>query len=116
MFGDIVLELLEEKNLSQKQFAVMLGLPYTTLNGYINNKREPDYKTLLDISKALQVSTDYLLGSNISSAGVLTNRELSMVKMFRQLSDAQKELVEIQASAMLQQNTRRQSSENSTTE
>lgn len=114
MFGDIVLELLEEKNLSQKQFAAMLEIPYTTLNGYINNKREPDFKTLLDISKALQVPVDYLLENNPSNESFLTNRECSFVKLFRKLNNEQKELLEIQAATMIRQNARIQNTNNNT--
>lgn len=61
-FGDRLENLLEERNLSQKQFSTELHIATSTLNGYLRRNREPDFHTLIKIANYFQVSTDYLLG------------------------------------------------------
>lgn len=46
---------------SAKEFASLLGVPYTTYISYENKNREPRYKTLKRISRILGVSIDVLL-------------------------------------------------------
>ena len=45
-FGDILRELLEENELTQKQLAQDLNIAPSTLGNYIRNIREPDFETL----------------------------------------------------------------------
>ena len=54
--------LLEERNLSQKQLALDLHVANSTINGYVKNNREPDFGMLIRLSRYFEVSTDYLLG------------------------------------------------------
>ena len=61
-FGSILLNLLDKRNMSQRELASLLQIAPTTLNGYIRNKHEPDYKTLICIADIFQVSVDELLG------------------------------------------------------
>lgn len=61
LFGDILRNLLEEKNITQKQMAEDLNIAASTLGNYIRNTREPDFATLCRIAKYFDVSTDYLL-------------------------------------------------------
>lgn len=106
MFGETIQELLNLRGLSQKQFAAMLKIPYTTVNGYVNNKREPDYKTLLDIAELLNVSADYLLG-NSPQEEPQTAAEIALLSSFRELSAEQRELIEVQMETMKKQNAHR---------
>ena len=103
MFGDIIQELLSLKGLSQKQFAEILAIPYTTLNGYIKNKREPDFKTLIQISDVLNVSIDFLL-SHISTDKPHNSNELILLQWYRELTTEQKELITVQIQTMRKQN------------
>ena len=48
-FGDRLLNLLDEKEISQKDFAAMLNIAPSTLNGYIKNKRQPDFEVIKNI-------------------------------------------------------------------
>lgn len=50
-----------------KEFAALIGLPYTTYAGYENQGREPKYETLCKIADALHVTTDELLGRGAMS-------------------------------------------------
>lgn len=48
--------------MSQKEVAEKLGLSDAVLSNYERNLREPDFETLINLSKLFNVSTDYLLG------------------------------------------------------
>ncbi len=48
-FGQRLLQLLYHHGISQKQLALELKIAPTTLNGYVNNRREPDYKILKEL-------------------------------------------------------------------
>lgn len=106
MLGDRIKEILELKDMSQKQFALLLQIPYTTLSGYINDKREPDFKTLVDIANTLNVSIDYLLGNSLHDKPLDLN-ELSLLQYFRYLNTEQKDLIINQLKFMKGQNTKK---------
>ena len=60
--GTKVQILLTEQNISRREFAKRLHISYSTLCGYLHNRRQPDYETLLNMSEILNTSTDFLLG------------------------------------------------------
>ena len=91
-FGDKLLELLEEKEISQKEFAVALNIAPTTLNGYIKNKRQPDFELVKSIAFILGVSTDYLLDYNGDGVN-LSVQELSAISKLRSLDDEQRKII-----------------------
>ena len=84
-FGDRLAELLEEKEISQKDFAAVLNIAPTTLNGYIKNKRQPDFELVKRISAALNVSADYLLDCRTDNALRLSPKERELVENIRTL-------------------------------
>ncbi len=91
-FGDKLLALLEEREISQKDFAAMLSIAPTTLNGYIKNRREPDLELVKKIAFILNVTTDYLL--DCSSSGVMLSiRELSLISRLRELDEKQQSII-----------------------
>ena len=45
-FGENLQFLLEERDITQKDFASMLNIAKTTLNGYIKSNHEPDFETV----------------------------------------------------------------------
>ena len=47
-FGENLQNLLEERDISQKDFASMLNIAKTTLNGYIKSNHEPDFEIRLN--------------------------------------------------------------------
>ncbi|WP_295216199.1 helix-turn-helix transcriptional regulator [Ruminococcus sp.] len=99
-FGDILLNLLEKNNISQRELAAALQIAPTTLNGYIKNKHEPDYKTLIRIADTFQVSVDELLGHEVKRS----QQEMSISASFSLLTNNQKELVTEMIQLMLRQN------------
>lgn len=59
--GERIQAIRTNKNISQGEFAKKLNIPRSTYANYENNHREPNYKTLLLIAKALGVPVSELL-------------------------------------------------------
>lgn len=91
-FGEKLSELLEEREISQKEFAETLNIAPTTLNGYIKNKRQPDFELVKKIAHTLNVTTDHLLDYS-SGKGGFTAKEISLIAKLRTLSEEQRQLV-----------------------
>lgn len=66
-FGEKLKDLMDEKEVSQKEVSSTLNIAISTLNGYANDYREPDFATLVALANYFDVSTDYLLGVTSSS-------------------------------------------------
>ena len=58
---NIIKEILEEKERSQRWLSRKTGIPITTLHGYITNDRQPPADSLFLIAESLEVSTDALM-------------------------------------------------------
>lgn len=52
-----------QKGITQKTLANDLNIATTTLNGYIKNKRQPSYETLVAIADYFEISCDHLFRS-----------------------------------------------------
>lgn len=52
----------EELGLMQKEMAQKLNIPSNTYNGYETGKRSPNLEVAKQISDALDISVDYLIG------------------------------------------------------
>ncbi len=92
LFGDKLALLLDEREITQKEFAATLNIAPTTLNGYIKNKRQPDFDLVRQIAFVLNVTTDYLLDYN-SGGTALSVRELSLISKLRQLDEKQQDII-----------------------
>lgn len=88
--GNIILELLIDKNISQKELAQKLNIAPSTLNGYLKGHRSPDYQTLIRLADFFDVSTDYLLGKKNSPE--LKPEEIRILKLYNSLSEDNKKL------------------------
>lgn len=62
--GSRIKGLREKNNISQKDFAVKIGVSNVVLSRYESDERKPDYDTLQLIADFFEVSVDYLLGRN----------------------------------------------------
>ena len=58
--GDRITILLQEKHMSQKDLAMMVGVTESALSRYINNDREPKLEVLANLATALDTTVDYL--------------------------------------------------------
>ncbi|MBR1390387.1 MAG: helix-turn-helix transcriptional regulator [Lachnospiraceae bacterium] len=94
--GDKIRGLLEENRMTQKDLANVLHISASTLNGYINKGKEPDYELLVRLATYFETSTDYLLGvSNIRSASnqPLSSAEGELIGIYRLLPRHDQQLV-----------------------
>lgn len=96
--GDRILYLLYEQDISQKQLAVDLKIATSTLSGYINNRRAPDYDTLLKIANRLDVSCDFLMGNlpkkdPLDFEFKIDRDDLLVLKYYRQMNGSQQEFI-----------------------
>lgn len=91
-FGDRLLLLLNEKEITQRDFAAMLNIAPTTLNGYIKNKRQPDFSLVRQTAYLLNVSADYLIGCE-NAAGSLNEHELTLISKLRKMDEKDKKIV-----------------------
>lgn len=62
MIGERLQELRKDHNISQAEFAKILGVSHYTVSSYECNRSDPDDKTKIIIAKLFDVSIDYLLG------------------------------------------------------
>lgn len=107
-FGTILANLRKQKDLSQRQFADILGVSNGAIAMWETNKRQPDIDMLKKIATFLGVSIDYLVDyqetfnydSNdkeevmhpLSSSDAITTRERQLIETFRQLDDDYKDI------------------------
>ena len=62
-FGARLKSLLENKNISQKEFADKLEITEATLSRYINNLIVPKIEVVSNMALLLDVSVDFLIGN-----------------------------------------------------
>ena len=82
--------LLEQDGISQKQLAEDLNISATTLNGYIQNRRQPDAKMVIRLASYFHTTTDYIYGiTNIREpyATPYNAEERHLVNIFRGIPD-----------------------------
>lgn len=96
----------KERNLSQYKLAEILGYSRGQIGNYEQGTREPDHSTLERFSEFFNVSVDYLLGNTeireksdeiLNSKSVetkLTDEELRILELFRQLNEKEKIKIE----------------------
>ena len=61
-FGPRLKELRENKNLTQKEVAHLVGVSRTSINNYESGDQNPMLDTLVRMVKVYGTSTDYILG------------------------------------------------------
>ena len=89
-FGDVLRSLIEEWEITQKELAAKLNVAPSTIGSYVQNVREPDFATLIAISRFFNVSTDYLLNNRTDQA--ITHLEAELLRIFRTLDPIQQEI------------------------
>lgn len=89
-FGEILRELLEERDFSQKQLAQELNLAPSTLGNYIRGIREPDFCTLKAVADYFQVSVDYLIDHHTNNNK--NHEEDRLLRLYRNMDDRSKQL------------------------
>ena len=82
-------ELLNEKGLSWQKVAEMADVPMETMrNIYYGKVRDPKVSTMINISRALKVSVNYLMGENI-----YTKEEENLLRCYRKCGNHGKNII-----------------------
>ena len=89
MFEGRLKFLREQKGITMKKLASDLNMPYTTYINYEKNTREPNSEVLISIADYFNVTTDYLLGHNVSGVildnASFTGDEQQIVSLYKEL-------------------------------
>lgn len=100
-YAKILKEIRTERGLTQVELAKLANLAPSCIAMIEVGKNEPTAKTLICLSQALNVSTDYLLGRENDFGAVDNNefkklnyQEYKMIKIYRAVSERDKKLVE----------------------
>lgn len=83
-FGNKLVELLEQNNMTQRELARKLYLSDASLSHYIKGRSLPTYEILTKIADVFSVSIDYLLNIDASKNNIST--ETINVPVFRDLT------------------------------
>jgi len=109
-FGNRLKSLLDERQVTQKQLAQDLNIASTTVNGYVQDYREPDFATLDLLASYFSVSADYLIGhaGYESKNKQLNANESEIITLFRILTDEQQDYLIGQAKLYIRCNSRKE--------
>lgn len=104
-FSEKLRMLIEEQELTQKELAIALKIPASTLGGYVQGTSEPDFDTLKLFVHYFNVSSDYLL--DIPTSDVQSSIESELLRIFRSLSSEQQEIYLEQGKVFSRINTKK---------
>jgi Predicted transcriptional regulators len=97
-------DLRKENHMSQEELAKIFNVAQNTLSNWERGNREMDTKTVMEISKYFNVSTDYLLGtSNIRQEMTFDDFSYALYGEVRELNDEEKETLLNMAKFLRQQ-------------
>ncbi|MCL2821485.1 MAG: helix-turn-helix domain-containing protein [Oscillospiraceae bacterium] len=105
--GEVLRNLLDERDISQKELADSLGIGSSTLGNYIQNSRAPDYDVLKNLARFFDVSIDYLLEHELNQDESLNVGEV--VRIYRSLSADHQELFLAHGKVLLAHNRKNES-------
>ena len=106
--GEILRNLIAEKDITQKQLADSLNISASTLGNYIQNTREPDYAMLKSFANYFNVTTDYFLDHRTNQT--LSHLEDELLRVFRLLTAEQQELFIEQGKLFIAHNNKKEKS------
>ena len=89
-FSEKLRLLIDEENITQKQFANDLNIAPSTIGGYVQGISEPDFEKLKRIALYFNVSADYLF--NIPENKINNLAEEELLRVFRSMTIEQQQL------------------------
>ena len=106
--GERIKILQEEKSVSNKAIAELLHVASNTVSGYVNDKSEMTFYSLVKIADLFNVTTDYLLGrTDVPEVPLrLSEGERRLILELRTLSPDQKAIAAQNIRFMAEQNRR----------
>lgn len=94
----ILKELRKQKDLTQIELSQKLNLDQTTVSKWELGKAIPDTKTLIELAKLFDVSTDYLLGissfyypDKVKKSDIKTSNQEELLEYFNSLQKPEQE-------------------------
>lgn len=87
--GNRIRKYREERNLSQKQLAALIGVSNSRLSNWEQGVNRPDADILAVLCRTLQISPSELLDVHLSGEE-LTDRERKILEAYREKTDLQK--------------------------
>lgn len=93
-FGERLKEVLEQKEISQKKFAIKLNVSESAISDYVNDRRLPNVLLIKDFARELGVSVDYLLDYQSDPDSVAVSpQETALIKKLRTLPKEKQDLI-----------------------
>ena len=95
-FAERLRELIEENKYTQQQLADELDVVPSTLSGYVNKSRVPEYAILMRLSRIFHTSCDYLIGNSVyrtSEESLIDSDENRLIELYRKMDDRGKDLL-----------------------
>lgn len=93
-FGEKLKLALDRYDTTQKDFAKRVNISPSTLCGYINTDRQPDFELVKRIASELNVTVDYLLDYNQAPENeLITNKEQKLLNNYRSLDKEKQEII-----------------------
>jgi transcriptional regulator with XRE-family HTH domain len=80
VFSERISELMKSSGLSQKELAAKAGVTESAMSYYVKGERMPRSDVLTRIAKALETTTDYLLGNTSEAALYSTDEDLQYLQ------------------------------------
>lgn len=75
-------EILDDRDMMQKDLAEELDVPRTTIHNYATGKRQADYDTLIRICDTLGVTMDYLFGRSSNPAPAVSDEDAALLQAY----------------------------------
>jgi transcriptional regulator with XRE-family HTH domain len=90
-------ESIKENGLTQESVARKIKVPIGTLKNWLTRQTYPDALKIVEISKLLNTTVEYLVGG--SDHGNLNNDEIGLIKNYRKLSKCDQDHISFTAEA-----------------
>jgi len=102
-FGDRLIAAREARGLNQTELAQRAGLQPAAIGHFERNRRKPSFANVRALAKALNISSDYLLGRTTEMQGATT-----AFRGEEQLSDADREHIQLMIDLMAERRAKRE--------
>lgn len=99
--GNRIKQLRIEKGYTQKEMAALSEISYSTYSNYENNNREPSMKQIEKIAKALNISTEDLLGYTNKipiPSGCVDNENYHLLRLLKEKDDLSEKQIKLDRS------------------
>jgi len=100
MFADRLKRLRFEKDITQAEFAKVIGVAQQTVGSWEKGNSAPNYDTLNKIADYFNVSADYLLGRKSANKISLSREQKNLLNGFDGLNDEGKKAIMVLISQM----------------